>query len=739
MKPGKRGPWTVGLLCGLVTATAGAQAGGATNATTLDQVQVTATRFREPIQEVPESIEQISGEELRARGVNDLRTALALLGGVTVAPGGDEGPAGAVPGLLGTREADDFLLVVDGVPAGGAFIPQFSTLNLNNVERIEVQRGPASVFYGTTAFAGTINIIHYAAGRAERQASVAYGSFGSVNAAGSAVLSDGAVRQSVAVDGSRDRYSDPRAGADRAHGLYRLGGDLLGGAARLDLDATVQHQRPGSPRPLIDGRLDSVPLDFNQNPSDGKIDTQRYQLNAGFDRRLSLGDWGSTLALTQTHVQRVQGFFSEAEDSGDDPADGTLGGNGGDDPFDQVICRLPGGNRLSADCADAVDTLAGGTGTGYHQKQHLTEVFFDTHLTHRFAPSLIATVGVNELYGLAHQRSEVFDYLIPADGTPPQASGEGTPVDRSTFSDSRNFAGAYAQTRWTPLKGIGLLGGLRFNRIDERRTSADSDDGARTQRAGTSRLSGSLGVNARVWLDPEADLDDVTTYFSFANTFQPPQIDFGPDDQGQPLLRPESERSYQLGIKADGFDGRFAADLAAFVVDFSNQAVTTQINDTPALVNGGQERFSGVELELAYKLLRSLSMTANASYNDARYRRFTTQIDGAATVLDGNRIPLSPPVLAGAGLIYAPFEGLHGAITGNFVGRRPLDMQNTVTAAAYATLDATLGYRFRGVDLSVSGYNLSDRRDPVLQSELGEGQYYVLPGRRLFVRLSAPI
>src|SRR5262245_56263225 len=87
-------------------------------------VQVTATRFGEPIQEVPGAISVVTGDEIRARGANDLRTALALLGGVTVAPGGDAGPAGAVPGLLGVREVDDLLLLIDGIPAGGSFVPQ---------------------------------------------------------------------------------------------------------------------------------------------------------------------------------------------------------------------------------------------------------------------------------------------------------------------------------------------------------------------------------------------------------------------------------------------------------------------------------------------------------------------------------------------------------------------------------------------------------------------------------------
>ena len=54
---------------------------------------------------------------------------------------------------------DDLLLLIDGIPAGGAFIPQFEAISLNDVERIEVLWGAAPVYFGTTAFAGTINVI----------------------------------------------------------------------------------------------------------------------------------------------------------------------------------------------------------------------------------------------------------------------------------------------------------------------------------------------------------------------------------------------------------------------------------------------------------------------------------------------------------------------------------------------------------------------------------------------------
>src|SRR5579872_2335807 len=129
-------------------------------------IVVTATRLPEEAAQSPETISVVSGEELRATNVADLRGALALVVGVEAPPGGDAGPASAVPSFWGLHEFDAFLLVVDGVPLGGAFNPGITTLNLNDVERIEVLKGAAPVMYGATSFVGVVHVLHYPAGEA---------------------------------------------------------------------------------------------------------------------------------------------------------------------------------------------------------------------------------------------------------------------------------------------------------------------------------------------------------------------------------------------------------------------------------------------------------------------------------------------------------------------------------------------------------------------------------------------
>src|ERR1051325_9803208 len=146
-------------------------------------VQVVATRIAESTHEVPASIEVISAAELRNRNATTLRDALSLATGVAIGPGGDAGPASAVPEFWGLREFDAFLLVVDGIPWGGAFNPAIATLSLRDVERIEILRGPAPVTYRATSFVGVIHVVHNAAAATARYTEAHGGTYGTGGAA----------------------------------------------------------------------------------------------------------------------------------------------------------------------------------------------------------------------------------------------------------------------------------------------------------------------------------------------------------------------------------------------------------------------------------------------------------------------------------------------------------------------------------------------------------------------------
>ena len=126
--------------------------------------------------------------------------------------------------------------------------------------------------------------------------------------------------------------------------------------------------------------------------------------------------------------------------------------------------------------------------------------------------------------------------------------------------------------------------------------------------------------------------------------------------------------------------------------------------------------------------------TANYSYHDATFRDYAQIFgdDTEPTQLDGSNLELSPKHLASAGLAYDGPQ-LFGEGFLNFIGERFLTKRNTVTADGYVTFDAAAGVHLGQIDLRVAGHNLTDARDPVSESELGEAQYYRLPARSVEV------
>ncbi|MGH7545290.1 MAG: TonB-dependent receptor plug domain-containing protein [Gemmatimonadota bacterium] len=123
----------------------------------LAEIVVTVTRLPIPREAAAAHVTVITGEELRARGVDHVLEAFRTLPGAAVVQSGSFG--GATSLFLRGGESDYVQVLVDGVPVnepGGAF--NFATLTADNVERIEVVRGPASALYGSDAMTGVVQI-----------------------------------------------------------------------------------------------------------------------------------------------------------------------------------------------------------------------------------------------------------------------------------------------------------------------------------------------------------------------------------------------------------------------------------------------------------------------------------------------------------------------------------------------------------------------------------------------------
>jgi outer membrane receptor protein involved in Fe transport len=669
-------------VCALVfTASAIAQQPAAP--TTSETIEVTATRVAEDVMLVPASVTVIDGDELRARNATDLQSALALAAGVAIAPGGDSGPAASVPEMWGLREFDAFLLVVDGVPWGGAFNPDTQALDLTDVDRIEVVRGSAPVMYGATSFVGVIHVIHREPG-SSGMARVSAGSFGSVSLAGSVPLSQTpALRQSIIANAERKRFRDDDTGFDRLHALYRAGATTPAGGWHFDADLTSLKQDPNSPHPREGPALTTaVPIDANHNPGDARLDQTRLHFVGGWDGKLAGSPWTSTLALTHSSYDIIRGFLA------------------------------------------AIDSVAPNA-VGFSQDRTISDVYFDTHIVRSVTPALRVVAGLDHLYGNAHAQSATFAYFAPLAGGRGTRSGDATPLEEFDAKDRRNFSGLYASSEWTASPRLRFDFGARLNHTSERRQT-DGPDGPMSESRSQTRLSGSLGANYTLFTRGS---DSVALFADYRNTFKPAAIDFGPEAEAE-ILRPETATSYEAGAKGRFADARLAWTASLFQMDFTNLVTAATVNGTPTLQNSGKDRFKGGEFELEYALSPELRTQLGYSYHDSRFRDFVQELDpGVPTQLAGKRLEMVPHDLLGAGFLYAPARGFNANAIVNYVGERWLNKRNTALAKAYTTWSAGIGYRTGRSELRVDGRNLSNRRDAVSESELGDAMYYLQPAR----------
>jgi vitamin B12 transporter len=138
----------------VVSATASAQS---PDTTTLSAVVVSATKIPSSRSSLTQQVTVLSGGDLRARGITRVSDALRLVPGASLVQNGSTGSVNTL--FLRGGESRYTKVLIDGVAvnAPGGFF-DFSHLTTDNVERIEIVRGPASVVHGADAVSGIVQI-----------------------------------------------------------------------------------------------------------------------------------------------------------------------------------------------------------------------------------------------------------------------------------------------------------------------------------------------------------------------------------------------------------------------------------------------------------------------------------------------------------------------------------------------------------------------------------------------------
>jgi iron complex outermembrane receptor protein len=672
---------SLGAVLALVSmaSSAGAQDPPPQSPPVLKPIEVVATRRAEPPHDVPASIEVISGADLRARGARSLQEALQLAAGLSIAPGGDGGPASAVPEFWGLREFDAFLLVVDNIPWGGALSPAIAAASLRDVERIEILRGPAPVTYGATSFVGVIHVVHRNAAESNRSVEAYGGSYGSGGVALDVATPMGSWRSRLSADFDHAGFKDDNTAFSRTHLLWRASAP---GGGWLSTDVNILRQDPASPHPREGPTLSTaVPVDANHNPNGAFLNENRFQVSAGWERAVMIGAiWGTTASITHSNQDVFRGFLTTV--------------------------------------ADVTDNA-----TGFKEEIEINDIYVDTHMLWGGDSKIRTMAGADALIAQGEAKGATYSYTAPLNGATRASVTEPANLNLDS-DDERTLFGGYGSIEWRPTPRFNGTVGARLNSTTEKR--GEGEEVTHTN------LSGSIGASYGIW---EQGPNHLRAFVNYRDTFKPAAFDFGlAENEG--VLEPETSTALEAGLKFRAMEGRLDIEASAFDMDFENLVTSTVVNNLPALINAGKTRFKGVEVGADYQLPNSVFARATCSFHDGKFVDFVQSFDGVPTQLAGKRFEMSPRQLASVGLTLSPARGFIANLGANYTGDRYLTKRNTALAEAFSTWDAGIGWRGERFEVRLDGRNLGDARDAVSESEFGDSQYYRMTARSVRLGLN---
>ena len=268
-------------------------------------IVVTATRTEQPKLELGSSATLISFEDLKKAGKETVAEALAAVPGLDVMQNG--GPGKTADIFIRGANSEHTLVMVDGVEVNDPMSPgrtfDLAHLSLDNIDRIEIVRGPQSTLYGSDAMGGVINIItRKGVGKSRLFISAEAGSYGTF-------------RESAGVSGEKNNVNYSLEASRFDTKGFSSSGEQYGNTEKDGYGNTTLSGRLGFKAAetlefnLI-GRYVDAKNDVDNFEGEGGddpnyvIDSQQLILAANARLSLLKGKWEQRLGVSYNHIRR---------------------------------------------------------------------------------------------------------------------------------------------------------------------------------------------------------------------------------------------------------------------------------------------------------------------------------------------------------------------------------------------------------------------------------------------------
>jgi iron complex outermembrane receptor protein len=730
-----------------------------------EMVVVAARRMDEELQASPMTGAVVEGEQLNDAGAFNVNRLRELVPTVQFFSTNPRNSSVSIRGL-----GLPFGLTNDGIdPAVGLYVDGVyyarsaaATLDLVDVDRLEVLRGPQGAGFGRNTIAGAISVVSKRPGfTREADGEVTAGSLGFVQVKSSVNLP---ISQRVATrfsfsGSSRDGLlynTTSRSSLNEMNNLGGRGQVLFAASDRFAMVLAADHtrQRPQGFAQVVAGvaptlrpanrQYPQIAADLGYTPPSFNAFDRLTDADTAHQSHQDLG--GTSLTLERRFGSAKLTSITAWRYWNWDPSN------------DRDFLGLP------------ITTISANPS---EQRQFTQEVRYSTPITATmaFSGGVFAFYQTIDSSGRQEQGSAAARFLLaptPAALTPGLLDGYGQVAD--IHSDST--AGAlFGQLEWNIGSRLTLIPGVRVN-YDRKSLEYDSQVYGGLQTTDPALIALQRSVLAPQTYSADVDDTNVTgqltarvrlteanhVYGTVSSAVKPVGLNMNgvpADALGRPILsaatvKPEQVRHVEGGVKTSPFDG-VRVNVAVFntdVEDFQANVVNADVGVLRGyLANAGLVRVRGLELDGQASLGRNVTLFGAAAWTDARYEEF---VDAPAPLeetggpqakdISGSRLPGVPKVALTFGAearhpvtLFSQSGELFAAVDTSY--RSEFSSSATpslyLNVPGYGLANLRAGYRWgQGWMLSVWCRNVTDRNYyELLSAQPGNSGLYVgMPG-----------
>lgn len=637
-----------------------ASAAKADDANQLQTIVITATKRAEPLQSVPIAITVLNGEQLEQSNLNTLGAITSQTPTVNFRTGASNKDTSLFVRGVGTITTSPGVeptvsTVIDGVVTAR---PGQATMDLVDIERIEVLRGPQGTLFGKNASAGVISIISKAPTKeTERYVDVGFfqGNEKRLRLGASGELKSGVALGSVSLlHGDYDGNVNNLALGTKVNGYQRDGvrarldltpsrdlkvsliGDYTkakdNGPTGVPYKTTLTAYPTGvvTANPIYAAALLPVVAAPDNRNINSEMETRVSDTNSGLSAQVDWDLGSHALTYIAGYRKWENNQFQDQDRLSTVSRNFVQQGDIGNLSFNQTTHEL----RAASAKGKFIDYVVGMFYmSAKNDERYQRDVTRCAGSTAAALPSGIVPCSA----GTTTLDSGVANYGIRSNST--SLFGEGTV----------NFS-----------KDLRALAGLRWTQDDlsyyhsRVSTQAAAIPGVQPTVARTDGNVKETGVSGRV--GPQFDLSkDAMIYATASRGYKGPAYNVffnmlpfsGTTPRDALALKPETSTSYEFGLKTTSLNNRLRFNVAAFDTKYSNYQANLQDlvvgTVVTRLVNAGDVSTKGVELDFAFKVTKEFTLSGAAANIRARIDKFNCPVGATASCnVDGKPLPFSP-------------------------------------------------------------------------------------------------